>query len=36
MGVQPGKSKPTKTKPNRNRESDLNLIIPNIPNECYS
>ena len=36
MGVLPGKSIPTKTEPNRNKESDLDLIIPNILNECYS
>ena len=27
--VQPGKIKPIKTEPNRNRESGLDLVIPN-------
>ena len=34
-GVQSGKIEPIKTKPNRNRESSLDLVIPNIPNEYH-
>ena len=35
MGVQSGKTKLTKTKPNQNRKSGLDLVKPYILNECY-
>ena len=33
--VQSGKTKQIKTKQKRNRESGLDLVVPNIPNECH-
>ena len=30
MNVQSGKTEPTKIKPNQNRESGLDLVVPNI------